>query len=1067
MNHFPLPDSDARRRAITELGTTFLVEAGAGTGKTSVLLQRVLTLLRTGRGQLSRTVVITFTEKAAAELRVRLHREIEAALAGPLRDDERWNLYSARSQLASAPIATIHAFCATLLRERPVEARLDPSFTILDEAGAHLLRTETWQEWLAQEMDRGPYVLKQALRAGLTLEHLQTLGNFLVEYRDCLHLLPEPLPSPFPQYQAALQAALTRLMALRTCCRNPTDQALAAIQTLATWLPATEDEGAWEHILWRDFPFSPRVGTWSNWQAPALDEVRTVLRRLAEHHSHARSTLLHNMVVALARWLTGFVRAYDTKKQEHSSLDFTDLLLRTRDVLAHHLEVRRYFQRKFDYLLIDEFQDTDPLQMEIMFFLAEREPRVAQWTAVTLQPGKLFVVGDPQQSIYRFRRADLAVYTQARQAIAQQGEILFLSSNFRSRAPILQWLNGTFARLFADVPMEQPAYRTLTAVRTEDTECAIVLLPVPAELVPPQAGQEALRHAEARTVAALLKQALISPRETPWGDRPIRYGDIAILFRTYQAMESYETALQHSEIPHRIIGGRRHASRPEITELYTLLRTIACPSDTAALVATLRSCVFGFSDEELAQFALAGGKWSYLVPQVPAQLPSADHFIAAFALLRDLHAHHTRCRPATLLYEIYARTHLLPFFALRPHGSQRVANLLKLIDVAHALAAQGISTLSAFTQFLQQQQDALEEEPVLSETQEDAVSLLTIHKAKGLEFPVVILADATGPLNNRSNRVGILDRLNSRLELSVGPRSLTCTTQGWQKAEAREQDRDAAEEQRLRYVAAARARDRLIIPITPPRKGDTSYTHWALEEGADLLAADSPPTDPRQGRLVVCRLSAHRIVRLEQHQATPPRLPHPALDVDTIAHRTYQTWEAERHAVLAQGRQHGGESCTVSLPCDDEGKDVVMTALAGSAATTTLLTDSRLASPVFSRAQVARIRLTDVPFTLRHNNHLFEGRVALAFLEDEAWVLVHIITTDGVPAASPEYHYHPPPQVLLSARAFERLTGRPVKECILLCTALQQEVCVKWDEDKRVRAESLLDTLAATHGGQA
>ena len=181
-----LPDEEARRRAATELGTTFLVEAGAGTGKTSVLLQRLLTLVRSGRSPLERVAAITFTERAAAELRVRLRSEIETALAGPLSDEERRNLREARSQLEHAQISTVHAFCAALLRERPVEARVDPAFSVLDQFGANLLRSEAWHEWLAQEMDRGPAILKRALRAGVTLAHLETLRDFVVEQRDCL-----------------------------------------------------------------------------------------------------------------------------------------------------------------------------------------------------------------------------------------------------------------------------------------------------------------------------------------------------------------------------------------------------------------------------------------------------------------------------------------------------------------------------------------------------------------------------------------------------------------------------------------------------------------------------------------------------------------------------------------------------------------------------------------------------------------------------------------------------------------------------------------------------------------
>ena len=275
--------------------------------------------------------------------------------------------------------------------------------------------------------------------------------------------------------------------------------------------------------------------------------------------------------------------------------------------------------------------------------------------------------------------------------------------------------------------VDQPSYRPLVATRQEDTGREVIFLPVSG--VPAQPSREAVRQAEARTVAAFITQTIAHGSRAVWGGRAIGYRDIAVLFRTYQAMEAYEEALRDAGVPYRVVGGRRYASRQEVEELRALLRTVESPSDTTALVATLRSSLFGFSDEELALFVSAGGRLDYTALSAPPTCPAADRFTAAFALLRDLHTRRVQVSPAALLSEIYTRTHLVPFFALRPQGIQRVANLLKLIDTARAVSAQGLPTLTALNRFLDEQEHAAEEaEPPVMEEHEEALRLLTIHK---------------------------------------------------------------------------------------------------------------------------------------------------------------------------------------------------------------------------------------------------------------------------------------------------------------------------------------------------
>jgi ATP-dependent helicase/nuclease subunit A len=904
-----LTDSEARQRAASDFTTTFLVEAGAGTGKTAVLLDRLLSLLRTGRGRAERIAAITFSEKSAAELRQRLRSELELLLAGPLTEDERANLRSARWQLERAQISTVHAFCAMLLRERPVEARVDPYFSTLDQFEARLLQAEVWREWIAQEMDQSPQVLKQALRMGLTLSHIETLRDFVLEHRDCIPLVPEVLPLSLGTLHTQFHHALLQLRQHEAACRTETDRALIQIRRLAALVPQEEDETAWERILAydpKDVVGGTNIGAKTNWRpAATLEEVRHVLQELGNALRDARANWLHNLSVQLTSWLNGYLQAYEERKREQSQLDFTDLLLLARDVLKTNLDVRRYFQRKFDYLLVDEFQDTDPLQAEIVFFLAEQTSQATAWTAVTLRPGKLFLVGDPQQSIYRFRRADLDVYKQVRGLIAHTGELLTLSSNFRTRAPILTWMNETFAPAFAETGEHQSPYQPLAATRHEETGREVIMVPVVPESRSPSPARDELRQAEARTIAALLKQAITYGNLAVWGDKIPEYRDIAILFRTHRVIDAYEEALRHAEIPYRVSGGRRYANRPEIEDLRVLLRAIEQPTDPLLIVAVLRSSVFGFSDEEIAFFVCEGGKFDALHPIIPASLPNVELWTDAFALLRTLHHDAGKLSPASLLYKIYNQSHLIPVFALRPQGMQRVANLLKLIDITQALALRGVVTLAAVNRFLSQQEIAGEEdEAFLSEENDNVVRLMTVHKAKGLEFPLVVLADmAEAPTIERSTLTGIIERLSGTLELRIGPRPLTCTTLGWQKAEEREQGRELAEEWRLRYVATARARDHLLIPIlfdseeNANTQRDDNQERNENERGPSLFSLSG---SSRQARVYTYRIDPTTIQQLVPREPMTPLITQ--VPTSQSALQSHERWQAERQELLRKGR---------------------------------------------------------------------------------------------------------------------------------------------------------------------
>jgi ATP-dependent helicase/nuclease subunit A len=1070
------PDTESRQRAATALDSTILVEAGAGSGKTAVLTSRLLSLLRSGRGRIDRVAAITFSDKAATEMRLRLRTELDLALAGPLPEDERTNLRIARLQLDRAHISTIHAFCATLLRERSVEARIDPDFTVLDAVETSLLQTELWRTWLMLEMDRSPTALKHALQAKLSLAHLETLRDFLVAQRDCLDWLPAPVEVPLPELQTCLSYVLPELNALKASCSNPSDRAVKAIRRVATLLPIGGDDKAWERLLLREpreVFANPTVGAKTNWQpASALHKARALLTQLSEVYSRTRAAWFHNLTVGLAHWLEGYLHAYREKKQECSQLDFTDLLINTRNLLKTNLDARRYFQRKFDVLCVDELQDTDPLQAEIVFFLAEREARAQIWTEVELHPGKLFLVGDPQQAIYHFRRADVDVYSQVRTAIERQGEVLTLSANFRTRAPVLTWINETFTRAFAEGGSVQPPYRPLAATRQESTGREVILLPVPRALLSATGTREEQRVAEARTVASFLKQTMTYHRLEVWGDRQVRYRDIAILFRTYQAIDIYEDALRSAGIPYRIFGGRRYSRRPEIEECRALLLAIERPSETGALVAALRSSAFGFSDEELALFACAGGTLDYMHEDIPDALPTTNRFRAAFALLRDLHLHAAQGSPAMLLSVIYDRTPMIPVFALHPHGTQRVANLLKLVDLARVWSARGLYTLAAFNRFLAHQ-DLVEEEPeaVVTEEHEDAVRLLTIHKAKGLEFPVVVLADMASSRQGRGGRaVGIVERGSETLELHIGPRTLTCTTQGWQKAEAREQARDAAEEQRLWYVAAARVRDYLIVPQRPRATLENDGAQPpVINESEDRGTTATLFSQTDHIPMYVYESDPHIIEQTMAGGASPVQSLHIPPHVGAL--HGYEQWRNKRRITLIpEGERTIASVAPVSSPLPQPTTDTVrrviqealrqvlteqqgMGETPGHRLTTTpryemaRLVNLLRTSHLLHRARMAAEHAVALPFVLTFEHQTFTGEIDLVFTEFGVWVFGAFDFSESAPNKAPASELRS--SLTQQAVALEQLTGRPVRELVILNIQTQNEQSFLWNDEVR------------------
>jgi ATP-dependent helicase/nuclease subunit A len=729
----PPLDKAVRDRVTRELGTTFLLEASAGTGKTHVLVERYVSCVldpEAGSGDVRTVAAITFTEKAAGELRQRVRERFEQ-LAGEASSgtSRAALLQQALEALDDAPIHTIHGFAARLLREFPVEAGVDPAFEQLDALAGELEAGRLWETWLA-ELAAGESGgadarrwLGRLLRAGVRLDTVRelALGSSGV-FGERYDLEPIPVAPPEPDLAAGLSALATPVERLRefcvAACSDPGDKGCSGAldlvercERLMSQPPSAPDELAASLLR---LPVKSSAGALGgrqgNWRGGGegkaeLWERYSALGQAIAALRDAYAGFVTGLAVAVA---DAFSRWAGVTQLALGRLDFTDLLGCLRDLLACDLAARAALQQRFDYVLVDEFQDTDPLQAEIVFYLCEREPVAADWRDVVLEPGKLFVVGDPKQSIYRFRRADIALYDEVKELVAAQpegaGVVEVIRQNFRTTPALVDWANRVFEGVFgADAePGRQPHYEEVEPFRPPAAGPRVaVLLGREYAGRGAGAGAEQARRDEARALAALLVamhdgdaerwRVQDREREVRGGDsegtRVPRWADIALLFRATTGLETYEQALREAGVPYRVEGGKTYFTRREVADALLCLRAADDPGDGPALYGALHSSLFGFSDDELFLFWAAGGVFDVFAARQPE---GHEAIVAAMAALRELHRLSRECEPHELVAELVRRTHAAEFLAATGlDGGQAIANLEKLAEQARAFASAG------------------------------------------------------------------------------------------------------------------------------------------------------------------------------------------------------------------------------------------------------------------------------------------------------------------------------------------------------------------------------------------
>jgi ATP-dependent exoDNAse (exonuclease V) beta subunit len=850
-------DQSARERIRTSLDESLIVEASAGTGKTSELVKRIVAVLGQGKTTIDKIAAVTFTHKAAGELKLRLREEL---------DKERHNappLEDALQRLEEASIGTIHSFCAQILRERPVEARVDPAFEELNEQASHRLYQRSFRAWLEKGLAKSSPGLRRAFARlawrdswddSPPIEQLQYAGKKLVEWRD----YPEPWSrEPFARDEEirTLVRLVRELAEMSSKPRRVNDnlyRGLAPARALAGWIDKAESAGPRDYDaleglllkLGRDLRRDLKKG--SGEYGGGIGREELVLRRdeLLRWTEEFRRRADADLAVELREEMRSLIDEYNQRKQRAGKLDFVDLLISVRDLIRDNAEVRHYLQDRFTHLFIDEFQDTDPLQAEILLLLASDDRHETDWRNVIPKAGKLFLVGDPKQSIYKFRRADIVLYRKVRDTLIDRGVgLVRLTQSFRSVRNIQQLVNAAFeTEMTGDVDSGQADWAPLEEHRPDpEGRPSVIVLPVPRPYKS-HLEQGAVNKSLPDAIAAFIAWLV---NESQWG---FRARDVAVLFRRRtqggsDMTREYARALEGRGLPHLLAGSKSFHRREEVETVRAGLAAIEWPDDELSVFATLKGSLFAIRDEVLLRFRTERGSLNPFHRRHEAADADFAEVDEALAMLAELHRARNQRSFAATVNALLEATRAYAGFVLRPGGNQILANVARVADLARTYEVSGGISFRGFVEELaaQAEKEEAAEAPVLEEDS-DGVRLMTVHGVKGLEFPVVILADLTTKIAARNT-----DQYVDGDRRLCAVRLLHCAPRELLDHEAQESARELAEGIRVAYVAATRARDLLVIPAVGDRPYPDAGWLSPLNKAIYPSRADWRKSQPAEG----------------------------------------------------------------------------------------------------------------------------------------------------------------------------------------------------------------------------
>lgn len=832
-----LQDQAARDRIERDaLDCNMVVLAGAGAGKTHALVERMVHYVCTVSPQIDRVAAITFTRKAAGEMRGRFLLRLQERLAGA-NGEEAERLQQALDRVDQCFIGTIHSFCGQLLRERPIEAGIRPDFAELDPREEKRLSRQAWNAFVQQCFetdDPRPEVLEGL---GLRLNDLHAFFNQRGPFSD---VALKDLPVEKPRLEGAVE------------------QALRFMEEVAAHLPDPLPEGPDDFI--EVFHRAQRFVAHGNLQSDrqratlltilhGLEKKVVTLKCWApnQHFAKALRDEVRGEFIervtgpVLTQWrqyvyahvvpfINDAVAFYDQKRQAAGSMTFQDLLLRAKDLLRDHPPVRRYFQSRYHTLFVDEFQDTDPIQAELLFYLTGEDTEEKNWLKLDPKPGSLFIVGDEKQSIYRFRRADVETFRLVGQRLqATGGRIEQLNTSFRSLGRLCGWVNDAFAPLFGKfAPQHQAEFAPLLQFK-EDGQDACCVRQISLDRVH-RHSRNAVVEEESERIANFIAAALEGQTEFNGAGagailaERAQPGDFMILTQTRKNLPQYARALEARGIPYDVSGGGQLGALSEVRAFVELMEAVHQPDHPLPLLGYLRGLLVGLGDDELYQFKGAGGHFDYRrADAVPDRLPDAlrARVDAAFERLRRAEVR-LQTRSPAVAFEQTLEELVLPAFAVgEAMGSSRAGSLLRVLSLVCQWDSQGWH----WGQMVEELREVIDdpdyqvEEMTLESGQENVVKLMNVHQSKGLQARVVFLCDPLDANVDKERVAFHVSRMGTTPYLALPvlrangehATELLAEPVGWEADQQAELQFAQGEKLRLIYVAATRAENLLVV----------------------------------------------------------------------------------------------------------------------------------------------------------------------------------------------------------------------------------------------------------------
>ncbi|MGZ9583314.1 UvrD-helicase domain-containing protein [Paenibacillus marinisediminis] len=1068
--HLMREDAAARDRIATDLDTTFLVEAGAGSGKTTSMVGRMIALIRAGRAEARSIAAITFTNKAASELKGRFRIQLEKELAQAVNGQERKKLEAALRQMPECFIGTIHAFCGRLLRERPIEAGLDPAFREMEEDEDQEFRDRCWDEYLEEMRLRGDVQqIAEIAALQIDVEVLRSVYNRVSEYED------------IEIYTCEVE---------RPNVDRIRDTLFSLMESAAPYIGTNEPEKGWDslqktiqeamrHVRSKDMAEDMNVLSVAKLFDRTLDVTQnrwTDAKMAKAFKQHFQDWKINVLKPFLQSWreyvhpkLIAFVlpavRYCRQKRTEAGKLNFQDLLMKASELLRSYPEVRAYFGRRYTRLFVDDFQDADPIQVEMMMLLTGADAKESDWRKQLPREGSLFVVGDPKQAIYRFRRADISTYNYVKQRIEQCGEVLQLTRNFRSVKSVGDYVNYAFESRFA-IPgaatdSQAPFVRMITQRNNPSSKGAlhgVYTVTIPGQV---RDKQDHIADYDAEQLARYVAWACsgnlkIAERASADGKpmmRPARAGDFMILLKYRKYINLYAERLEKYGIAADTSGSI--AVTKELRALALLALTLSDPTDRIPLLAVLRGMLFGISDDELYHYRCESCEIHLHIAADPDKLSAKGRKVdQALGKLRQYAAWAAELPALAAFMRIVDDIGLVQAAACGESGAIRSGTLIKLLEVLQRDAAASVDWQALTSRLQQLTERGSMEASSLFAGSGDAVRIMNLHKAKGLEAPVVLLACPCG--NKDHDAAEHVDRMAEpqRGYFTISRQRDMYTSEivaqpfGWAERGEKEREFMHAEAERLLYVAATRAMQLLIVSQYPTRP---AIDPWGLL--ADSLRnqseLDIPPIAPVSAEeLPAIPDVAGSLAEWQQRLAASVQ---PSYQIAGVTGLTKEASEIvlERSAD-GKGMAYGTlvHSCLQALGEGMERSDLYdFCRLAAekdedfeaewlSAAEAAVLQVAE--SELWKRTLNARRKYHDFSFMTARPHEvsgsdsamptLLRGVIDLVFEEDDGWVIVDFKTDRYDMPQEQQFVEYYKPQVLAYKDEWERTIGGTVKE---------------------------------------